>query len=161
MGDRGKAGWGNLSGMHHEGDRMSWWLLQEETQANPLPMFQNSLPVLMLCVCAAPGLGLPRSARFVRCKRAKDHGRSEALCSQTARTQLASTCQWWVMDYLQPRAFTHQPPNKDLPSTFWSPVWSARLEGSNQIVMWLPLGSELLLCCLPFLQEPKFRLVKW
>lgn len=51
--------------------------------ANPLPAFQNSLPVLPLVSCPWPGL--PCSARFVSCKRAKDHGRSEALCSQTAR----------------------------------------------------------------------------
>lgn len=50
MGDRGKAGWGNLSGMHCEGDRDVLVAAAEETQANPLPAFQNSLPVLMLCV---------------------------------------------------------------------------------------------------------------
>lgn len=99
---------------------MSWWLLQRKHKQ--IPCQRSRTASLSSCCVCCPWPGLPRSARFVRCKRAKDHGRSEALCSQTARTQLASTCQWWVMDYLQPRAFTHQPPNKDLPSTFWSPV---------------------------------------
>lgn len=100
MGDRGKAGCGNLSGKHHEGDRDVLVAAAEETQANPLPAFQNSLPSSPRVCCPWPGL--PRSARFVSCKRAKDHGRSEALHSQTARTPAVIYLS--VMDYGLPPA---------------------------------------------------------
>lgn len=46
-------------------------------------------------------------------------------------SQLAPTYQGWIMDCLQPHAFMHQPPNKDLLSTFWSPV-ACQVTGGQQ-----------------------------
>ena len=74
---------------------MSWWLLQRKHKQIP---YQHSRTASLSSprVCC-PWPGLPRSARFVSCKRAKDHGRSEALCSQTARTPAGIYLS--VMDY--------------------------------------------------------------
>lgn len=118
-----------MNGTHPEGDRDVLVAAAEETQQIPCQHSRTASLSSLWVSCPWPGL--PRSARFVSCKRAKDHGRSEALRSQTAGTQLASTYQGWIMDYLQPHAFTHQPPNKDLPSTFWSPV-ACQVTGGQQ-----------------------------
>lgn len=139
---------------------MSWWLLQRKHKQ--IPCQRSRTASLSSCCVCCPWPGLPRSARFVRCKRAKDHGRSEALCSQTARTPAGLSLS--VTDYgLSPASCLYASASQQgLAEHLLEPSLHARwLEGSNQVVMWLPLGSELLLCCLPFLQEPKFRLVKW
>ena len=79
---------------------MSWWLLQRKHKQIPCQHSRTaSLSSPRVC---CPWPGLPRSARFVSCKRAKDHGRSEALCSQTARTPAGIYLS--VMDYGLPPA---------------------------------------------------------
>ena len=118
-------------------------------------MFQNVLPAFP--VHPAPGPDISQAARCVICKRAKDHGRSEALQSQTVRHPAGVYLS--VTDYVSPVSglyeSVYQHGSAVGPAT--CQVTGGQWPDSDVAAV----GGELLLLCLLFLQEPKFRLVQW
>ena len=99
---------------------MSWWLLQRKHKQ--IPCQHSRTASLLHPVCAAPGLASHVQLDLSAVREPRTMGGQKHCTARLLGPQLSSTYQWWIMDYLQPHAFTRQPPNKDLPSTFWSPV---------------------------------------
>lgn len=91
------------------------------------------------------------------CKRAKDHGRSAAPQSPTVRHP--ADVHLSVMDYVSP--FSRLPESVDQQGPAVGPATCQGTGGQGPDSDVAAVGGELLLFCLLFLWEPKFRLVKW
>ena len=121
--------WGNLNGTHPEGDRDVLVAAAKETQQ--IPCQHSRTASLSSLWCPAPGLASHVQLYLSAVREPRTMGGQKHCAARLLGSQLAPTYQGWIMDCLQPHAFMHQPPNKDLPSTFWSPV-ACQVTGGQQ-----------------------------
>lgn len=132
-----------------------WRPAAEETKASPQLAFQNGLPALP--VHPAPGPDISHAARCVIGMRAKDHRRSQAPQSQTARHPAGVYLS--VTDYISPVSCLYESVYQH--RSVVGPATCQVTGGQWPDSAVAAVGRELSLFCLLFLQEPKFRLVKW